>query len=349
MTSHSAAENLTGIDLPGGWTVEAKVGKDPDATGGHFSVSYTVTNTDGRRAFLKALDYSDALQSHNPAQVLQAMTEAFNFERDLLFACGERGMTRIVRAIDSGVVRVPGFQVNAVDYLIFEHAENGDIRAFIGKLGGLDDAMLFRTMHNVATGLRQLHGIDVAHQDLKPSNVLVFDDASAKVADLGRASLRGGTAPADLLDIAGDRGYAPPEQLYGYQAGEWDRRRQACDVYHLGSLLFFLLTGESTTTDLLSHLDRAHLPVVWQGTYQQVLPYVLRAFDESEQTLAQVAPSAARPRLVTAFHQLCHPDPSRRGHPAERRGAGSQYSLERFVSLFDLLARRSEVGFRAST
>lgn len=53
-----------------------------------------------------------------------------------------------------------------------------------------------------------LHGLDIAHQDLKPSNV---------------------------LPIAGDPTYAPPELLYNYVPADWNVRRYACDVYLLGA------------------------------------------------------------------------------------------------------------------
>ena len=44
-----------------------------------------------------------------------------------------------------------------------------------------------RTLHHIAVGLQQLHGEGIAHQDLKPSNVLFFETFGAKLADLGCA------------------------------------------------------------------------------------------------------------------------------------------------------------------
>jgi len=73
------AEELCGLVLEGGWKVISKVERPLKATGGCFSCGYIV-ESENNRGYLKALDYSSALESPNPAIVLQAMTEAYNFE-----------------------------------------------------------------------------------------------------------------------------------------------------------------------------------------------------------------------------------------------------------------------------
>lgn len=54
-------------------------------------------------------------------------------------------------------------------------------------------------MHQITAALRQLHGSGIAHQDIKPSNILFFQDDHTKLADLGRASDRHGGSPHDEL------------------------------------------------------------------------------------------------------------------------------------------------------
>lgn len=80
----SPAAMLQGKKLEGGWTVLSPVPKLPGATGGYFSKCYIVEGPNKERAFLKALDYSLALQDSDPARALQALTEAFNFEREVM-------------------------------------------------------------------------------------------------------------------------------------------------------------------------------------------------------------------------------------------------------------------------
>jgi len=55
---NTPAQELTGIELDGGWKVLELLKRDPKATGGNFSVGYVVESSSGDRAYLKALDYS---------------------------------------------------------------------------------------------------------------------------------------------------------------------------------------------------------------------------------------------------------------------------------------------------
>ena len=78
------AKQLLGKVLDGNWRVVAVVPRSEDATGGRFSQSYIVESERGEKAFLKALDYLEALSSTDPALALKLMTEACVFERDPL-------------------------------------------------------------------------------------------------------------------------------------------------------------------------------------------------------------------------------------------------------------------------
>ena len=78
------AQQLEGLTLANGWVVGPLIPKPAGHTGGHFSCAYSVTHPDGRTAFLKAMDYTSALASADPAAALNALTSAFLFERDVL-------------------------------------------------------------------------------------------------------------------------------------------------------------------------------------------------------------------------------------------------------------------------
>src|SRR6266545_3866527 len=90
----SPASLLLGVKLDKGWIVTERRKKLPHQTGHYFSECYIVVNENGRKAFLKALDYSRAMSSPDPAAVLNALTEGFLFERNVLNRC--RGMDRVV-------------------------------------------------------------------------------------------------------------------------------------------------------------------------------------------------------------------------------------------------------------
>ena len=67
----------------------------------------------------------------------------------------------------------------------------------------------------MAVGLKQLHGIKISHQDLKPSNVLLYNEGFvSKIGDLGRSLCADIDAPHDNgINFPGDFTYAPPEYL----------------------------------------------------------------------------------------------------------------------------------------
>lgn len=186
----SPAEQLLGLELSAGWAVIERAPISPGRTGGHFSQGYIVESRSGQRAFLKALDFSKAMTEADPARALQPLIDAFNFERDVLNRC--KGLDRVVRALADGSVQVADYPVQ---YLIFELA-NGDVRSQADLSKRFDLAWSLRALHHVATGLNQLHTNGIAHQDLKPSNVLVFENKVAKLADLGRAAYQGHTPPS---------------------------------------------------------------------------------------------------------------------------------------------------------
>lgn len=346
---------LLGLKLQNGWEVVQHLAPAAGATGSNFSTGYVVRRANGTKGFLKALDYVTRLaRSDDQARDLQAMTEAFNFERDVLNSC--RSMSRVVTAIEEGSVIVPGVMFGTVQYLIFELAE-ADARAQMDASAAFDVAWALRTLHHVAVGLFQMHRGGFAHQDVKPSNVLMFEKGqSAKVGDLGRAANRAHSGPFDGEMVAGDPSYAPPEMLYGEPPSSWNARRIGCDAYHLGSMVVFFFARTAMTPLLLNALDRTLWPAAlrggWGGTYADVLPKVRAGFDiamcDIEAAIRLDLPEDSASDLVVVVRQLCEPDPALRGHPRDRRGTDTRLALERYVTTLDRLAKGAEMRLKKS-
>ena len=345
--------HLKGKILEDGWTVEeiVPIGRSTtDGTGGNFSVAYKVTGKNGEKAFLKALDYSRAMKNPNQSRILYAMTSAYLFECDVLERCNKRNLDRVVRALKTGTVFVdePNDK-GQVEYIIFELAE-GDVRKQLkGFTEKFDTAWRLRSLQHIATGLKQLHSNRIAHQDLKPSNVLVFDKNVSKLGDLGRASYQGHNPKHDELPVAGDPVYAPIDLAYGYVLPDWNERRLGCDFYHLGCMVVFFFAGVSMTALTLKYLDESFRPPYFGGTYREsfenALPYVRKAFNEAiEEFGKQIHDLTLRKKLTEIVRQLCEPEISLRGHPKERSNGRNSFSLERYITIFDLLAKRAEAG-----
>ena len=337
-TTLSPAQKLTGLQLPNDWTVASMINKKPNTTGGHFSIGYLVKHKNGREAFLKAIDFSRAFAASDVSRELQDLTATYNFERDLLNKCRDKNLDRVVRAIEDGTVTIDSLPV---PYLIFELA-NGDIRTHMDVSGKLDLAWTLRMLHQVAVGVKQLHGIGIAHQDLKPSNVLVFDESLiSKLADLGRSAHLDYKPPQNDYIFAGAYGYAPPELLYQFTHPDFRQRRFGCDTFLLGNIVLFALTRETMTAVLMSHLAPEHKPVAWSGTYEDVLPYLQSAFNNALSAIEFDLPVAVRNEILIMLRHLCEPDLSKRGHPRNHSKDGNNFSLERFVSKLNLLAYRT--------
>ena len=347
MLNSNPAQNLMRKGQVGGkWRLVQKRPEPSDTTGGHFSVGYIVEDGSGHRGFLKALDFSEALRQPNPTMVLQRLTNVFNYERQLLARCRANNLDRVAVSIDDGEISVGELHpILPVPYIIFELAD-GDVRSRLNFANSFELSFILRALHHCTTGIRQLHNLRVAHQDLKPSNVLVFDVAEFRVADLGRSAMQGSPTSMDEFDIAGDRTYAPPELLYGEISSDWRVRRLACDLYHIGSMAVFFFTKVGMTAMWHKNLDRSFWPGSWNGSYRSVLPYVRNAHDFCFSEFERHVPRKIRSRLGEAIRQLCEPDPLLRGHPIDIGSQGNSYSLERYVSRFDHLARVAEWEMR---
>lgn len=344
-------ELLEGLSLNNGWKAVKKLRKSEGGSGGTFSCGYLAENSNGQRGYLKALDFFSRLpDDRDPARALAPLLDAFNFERDLLHKCRNSRFSRVVVALEDGAVTVPNLPPpSTVQYIIFELAE-GDIRNQMAKTDKLDNAWILRTLHHLALGLQQLHSINVAHQDLKPSNALLFEDFGiSKLADLGRAAAKGIEPPHYDLDVAGDWSYAPPELLYGSVPPSWDGKRVGCDLYLLGSMIASFFTGVAMTPLILMGMDPRFHWSKWGGTYEEVLPYVRAASQEAIEYVSDEVPVAFKSELREVLSQLCDPDPLLRGHPRDKSmSSGNPYSVRRYVNHFDYLASKAEIHFRSS-
>lgn len=339
--------DLKGMTTNDGWLIQEPAAFAPDHTGGYFSQCYFVER-DERRAFLKALDIEKF-----PLSQLLPILAGFQYEGDLFQLCKDQHLSRIVRVLERGEIdRDPTLApvLRYVPYMVFELAD-GDIRGTVDASKSATNQWRFYVLHQAALALIQLHGRDIAHQDLKPSNVLKFDKTNAgaavkiKLGDLGRSSRRGVNAPHDGCIAPGALNYAPFEQRYSYVLGDWRKRRISADVFHLGCLAVFAFTNVCFPEYIMvTHMADAYRPENWSATYPDVQAHVTAAMIAALNDLQADFPEEYRSDLVSIVLDLCHPDPERRG----RMSSGlnplpDQLWLQPFVARFDALEKRSRI------
>jgi len=340
------AKYLVGKILNNTWKVENLRTKNPSGTGGNFSFCYNVINeATGDKAFLKALDFSGALKSKEPIKVLGLLSNVFDFEQSVLELCRDKKLTKIISLIDVGNIPPEDGSSIPVPYFILELA-SGDIYEQLNFVNDIDHLLNLRTLHNISIGLFQLHRSGVAHQDVKPSNVLILDSAGHKLGDLGRADLRGQQTPYQSLPFAGDPSYAPPETHYKATHADWVFRRIASDAYQLGSMIAFLYTQQSMTALLKMHLHPQHNWNNWNQTYREVLPYLYVALEQSVDYFKdKVSDAELANDLGDLLFQLCDPDPTKRGFAKSASKRPTTISLDKYVSIFDRLHRKYKIKF----
>jgi serine/threonine protein kinase len=347
--NNSAAAKLLGMSLPNGWEVVEVLSLSPNQTGGNFSHGYRVER-EGKSGFMKAFDFSEAFNSADPDKILenvQLFTSCFQHERDILHHCRNKRLSKVVIAIDQGSVVVPNFSriEGNVWYLIFEMAD-GDIRTQVDSTKRLDPIWCLGALRDICLGLFQVHREMIAHQDLKPSNVLVFKrNDDFRLADFGRSSKIGISGPFDGVRFAGDPNYSFPEFRYGHLDPDFVKRRIAGDLFMLGNIAAFLFCGINVTSHIFISLPRQYHPNIWRGTYSGVVPYLNLALTSCLEEISCEIDDILRDEIILFIKELCAPDLKFRGH---RRGVGKndQYSLQRYVSDLNLLLTKARLRLR---
>ena len=345
------AQLLSGRELPGGWKVDELLEPPSGFSGGRNSTTYSVHSKQKGKAFLKAFDFSRALIIPNIAIKMQRITEEYQYERKILELCNSKNMDRVVRLLDEGEFYLdPSDSHSAVLYLVLERADN-DIRPYLSLPTNKRIGWVLRAMHEVSVGLEQLHGAHIAHQDIKPGNILMFENTGVKIGDLGRSSHRYIPSPFDSWQFAGDSLYAPPEILYGDISSDWDSRRINSDLYMLGSLITYMSVGRPINDLIFENIDRAYWPPIWfrgrsgwPGTYEEISPYIYNIFLQTVHSINNSIHTEVASDLTEIIEELCHPDPEERARTMNR-GVG-RYSLQKVISKFNLLYKRNQLSSR---
>ncbi len=338
------AKYLTGRVLEGGWLVKDNITKSTKIRANGFAETYFVEK-DGQTAILKALDFSIALLDADPTAALIKLSKSYDFEKELLELCQSKRFTRVINILAKGNIPATAGSIIPAPYFILEYAER-DIKSQIDFDSRLNTAWLLRILHNVSVGLWQLHGQGVAHTDIRPEHIVEFSKSLQKLTELGMSDRKGVENMNKAFAETGDPAYLTPEFIYGQVETEWVYKSQAADIYNLGSLVFFLFTQSTFNAWLLFFLDELnpkYRPNNWGGSFQDVLPYLIDAYDKSVYFFtAYVEDEKLKHELEITLRQLCHPDPKRRGHPKNIESISSSMSVERFISKFNYLATLAE-------
>ena len=204
-----------GTRLSGRYRLEARI-----AAGGMSTVYKAVDETLERTVAVKLMNREVASDSD----------QLERFRREAR-AVAQLSHPHVVGVIDAG-------EDDGRPYIVFEYVEGETLKDLIRREGPLPVPEAVAYAIEIARALGAAHARHIIHRDVKPQNVLIDHEGSAKVTDFGIARTLeedGLTADGRVL---GTTDYVSPEQALGHAV------TGRSDLYSLGIVLYEMLTGD---------------------------------------------------------------------------------------------------------
>jgi CHASE1-domain containing sensor protein len=146
---------------------------------------------------------------------------------------------------------------NDIFYYAMEYVDGIDFAELVAKDGPLVPGRVVFLMQQVLGALSEAHSIELIHRDVKPANLMLCERGGlsdfVKVLDFGLAKrLREDTELSNTRELIGTPHYLAPEAISGDDVGP------ASDIYAVGAVMYFLLTGTTvfqaaTVVEICSH------------------------------------------------------------------------------------------------
>jgi eukaryotic-like serine/threonine-protein kinase len=163
-------------------------------------------------------------------------------------------------------------------YYVMEYLPGMNLEDLVEQHGPMPPERAVHLLRQVCQALREAHSIGLIHRDIKPSNIFACERGKihdvAKLLDFGLVKGVGldgdGVKLTQEGSFAGSPAFMSPEQAAGGRP--LDARS---DIYNLGAVAYFLITGE-LLFDRASSLQMLHAhayePVVPVSEFQKAVP-----------------------------------------------------------------------------
>ena len=174
-------------------------------------------------------------------------------------------------------------------YFSMDYIEGKSLTALIRE-GPIPAQRAARYVRTMAEAIHYAHLRGILHRDLKPSNVLIDTADEPRITDFGLAKRIGRDLELTLTgQVLGSPNFLAPEQA----AGERGKIGTQSDIYSLGAILYYLLTGR---------------PPLMAETLEQTLYAVLH----SDPVAPRVFNPVIAPDLETISLKCLEKEPNRR-------------------------------------
>ena len=150
-------------------------------------------------------------------------------------------------------------------YLVMEFLDGMDLESLVRQHGPMPAPRVVHVLRQVCESLEEAHARGLVHRDIKPANIHIgrvgCRDDFVKVLDFGlvkSAAVNGKQSLATIEGvIMGTPAYMAPEMSLG------DKVDGRADLYALGCVAYYLLTGEQVFTgDTVLNVISQHLQAV---------------------------------------------------------------------------------------
>lgn len=148
-----------------------------------------------------------------------------------------------------------------IHYIVMELIEGQVLSDIIKNEGPMEFSKAIDIVKQIALALSFAHKNHIIHRDVKPHNILITQEGTAKITDFGIAkAVNSGTIIGNTGTIMGSVHYFSPEQARGGYVDE------KSDIYSLGIVLYELVTGrvpfdaENPVAVALMHMNNEMVP-----------------------------------------------------------------------------------------
>ena len=195
-------------------------------------------------------------------------------------------------------------------YYVTEYLPGQTLRAWINTYPKADINETRKIIEQIARGLRAFHRKEMLHQDLKPENVMIAQDGTAKIIDFGSVKIAGiaEIAPLALGDeenILGTLNYTAPE----YHTGQ--RGTVKSDLYSLAVITYEMLNGALPfSQDMPEKPSQGFLTSLRYAPSFHHNPMVPTWIDGALKKATSISPQFRYDELSEFIYDLNHPNPS---------------------------------------
>jgi serine/threonine-protein kinase len=145
-------------------------------------------------------------------------------------------------------------------YYVMEFLDGIDLERLVREKGPLPPGRVVHVLSQVCEALAEAHGVGLIHRDIKPANILLSEVGGisdfAKVVDFGLVKdVTGSDVRLTREDVfAGTPQYLAPETIENGMSSD-----PRSDLYALGAVAYFLLTGTPVFEGRLVEVIQSHL------------------------------------------------------------------------------------------